>query len=460
MIPPQLILLFCLYVFWRLLKRDVANRPGVSSAIWIPTLWVGIIASRPLSMWLGFGGAEDTLEGSPADRLFFIAAIFASLVVLARRRLAWSAVISRCWPLFLFYGFLLVSVLWANSPLSSFKRWFKEFGNIVVLLVILTEEDPQQAVRAVFVRCGYVLIPLSEVYIRWFPYVGRRYNIHSGVMEATGVTCQKNSLGVLVLVCSLLMLWDWFEAMQNRASQDKKQARLDGIWRAFVLSLGVYLLHLCDSKTSIVCLGISAGILSATRFPLLRKRLSMLGGLALAGGLALYLADQAFDLKGQILSDLGRDATFTGRTDVWRELRNAGTDPTLGTGFMSFWDDKQYQSKLPNWVAYSAHNGYLEIYLAGGYVGIFFLSIMLLGVGLQINRSLSWGGDYSVFRFAVYAVALIANFTESNFAEMTPLGFLFLLAAIGYAETASAVQAVPKPLRVMEVPKGLMSNQG
>jgi len=57
-------------------------------------------------------------------------------------------------------------------------------------------------------------------------------------------------------------------------------------------------------------------------------------------------------------------------------------------------------------------------------------------------------------------VALIANFTESNFAEMTPLGFLFLLAAIGYAETASAVQAVPKPLRVMEVPKGLMSNQG
>ena len=105
----------------------------------------------------------------------------------------------------------MVSVLWAHSPLASFKRWFKEFGNIVVLLVILTEEDPQQAIRAVFVRCGFVLIPLSLVFVRWFPDLGRHYNIHSGEMEAVGVTCQKNSLGVMILACSLLIFWDWIE---------------------------------------------------------------------------------------------------------------------------------------------------------------------------------------------------------------------------------------------------------
>ena len=58
---------------------------------------------------------------------------------------------------------------------------------------------------------------------------------------------------------------------------------------------------------------------------------------------------------------------------------------------MSFWDDKYYQSQLPDWIAHSAHNGYLEEYLAGGWVGIFFLIVMLLGSGLRINKALKMG---------------------------------------------------------------------
>src|SRR5437867_8617627 len=164
---PKLILLASLALSWWLIKRDVAHRQGVSSAIWIPTIWVAIIGSRPVSMWLGFGGGTDTLEGSPIDALIFFILIFAAFAVLSRRALNWSQVISENWPIFLFYAFLLISVLWANSPLISFKRWFKEFGNIAVLLVILTEAKPQQALRAVFVRCAYLLLPLSFVFIRY-----------------------------------------------------------------------------------------------------------------------------------------------------------------------------------------------------------------------------------------------------------------------------------------------------
>jgi exopolysaccharide production protein ExoQ len=421
-------------------------RTGVSSAIWIPTLWVGILASRPLSMWTGFGGGSDTLEGSPIDRLFFFVMIFAAIIVLSRRQVLWSAVISENWPIFLFYGFLLVSVLWANSPVVSFKRWFKEFGNILIVLVVLTEEEPQQAIRAIFVRCGYVLIPLSLVFIRWFPDLGRRYSLHSGMMEATGVTSQKNSLGAMVVVCGLLIVWDWFEKRQTADAQNRKERRFDNYVRVAVLAIGIYLLRMSDSKTSIVCLVLGAAILGATRVSFFRHRLQMLGGLALASVLAFYVADQTFHLKELFLSDLGRDATLTGRTDVWRELRNVGTDPILGTGFMSFWDDEKYQSKLPYWVHFSAHNGYLDIYLAGGWTGVFFLGVMLLGTGLRINQSLSWGGDYSVFRFAVFVITLVANYTESNFACMTPEGFLFLIAGIGYVQTVFSAQ--PSPRRI------------
>jgi len=125
--------------------------------------------------------------------------------------------------------------------------------------------------------------------------------------------------------------------------------------------------------------------------------------------------------------------TFTGRTDVWRELLNVHTDPFFGTGFMSFWDDPHYRAILPNWVSSSAHNGYLEIYLAGGFIGVTLLAVMLFATGLRIDKALAGGGDYAVVRFAIFIATLVANFSETNFACMTPLGFLFLLAAIGHA---------------------------
>ena len=68
-----------------LIRRDTARRDGLSAALWIPTLWVGILASRPVSAWLGSGGSVDTLEGSPLDRLFFFGMIFAALIVMSRR---------------------------------------------------------------------------------------------------------------------------------------------------------------------------------------------------------------------------------------------------------------------------------------------------------------------------------------------------------------------------------------
>jgi O-antigen ligase len=438
----KLILFACLATFWWLIRRDMAWRQGLSSAIWIPTLWVGILASRPLSTWLGFGGVREDLEsataGSPIDMLGYLSLIVAAAVVLNRRRLNWSLTINRNWPVFLFYGYLLFSVLWANNPFVSSKRWFKEFGNILVGLVILTEANPEQALRAVFVRCGYVLIPLSLVFIRYFPEWGRRYNIHSGEQEAIGVTFQKNSLGVMVLVCSLVLLWDWFDLQRNRHQQGGKKRRLDSGVRLALLAIGGYLLHLCDSKTSIVCLMLSAGILTATRLPVLRKRLGVLTGLAVTGIAGFFILDQMFGIKEMVVQSLGRDMTFTGRTDVWQVLLKVGTDPLIGTGFCSFWDDPSFQSKLPYWVAFSAHNGYLEIYLAGGVLGLGLLAVMLVATGVRINKSLAWGGDFAVVRFAVFAVTLIANISESNFAVMTPLGFLFLLAAIGYARPERA----------------------
>jgi exopolysaccharide production protein ExoQ len=447
---PRLVLYSFLILAWWLIKRDTAGRTGISSNVWIPTLWVGILASRPLSAWLGITAIRSDIEsataGSPIDMMGYLVLILAALVVVTRRQLKWGEIFRANWPIFLFYGYFLVSVAWANHPFVSFKRWFKEFGNILVVLVILTEANPLQALRAVFVRCAYVLIPLSVIFIRYFPDLGRHYNIHSGEMQAVGVTFQKNSLGAMVLVCGLILLWDCFELWEERRQNKAAVRRGDLLIRYFLLLLGAYLLHLCDSMTSLVCIVLGGCILAASRSRFFRPRLSLLGGLGIASVLAFLTLDQLFDIKQLLVRSLGRDLTFTGRTDVWDVLLKVGTDPMIGTGFCSFWDDMKFQSKLPYWVAFSAHNGYLEIYLAGGVVGVCLLVLMLLAIGARISKALTSGGDYAVLRYAVFVTMLVANLFESNFAVMSPLGFLFLLVAIGHADAASVSQWIDKPV--------------
>ncbi|WP_414661879.1 O-antigen ligase family protein [Horticoccus sp. 23ND18S-11] len=400
----------------------------MSTASWLPTIWLGILASRPVSAWLGTGGGVDTLDGSPVDRNFYLLCIGAGLVILSRRNLNWSVTIGRAWPLFLFYGFLLISTLWANSPLVSAKRWIKESGNIVIALLILSETNPLEAFRATFTRCGLLLVPLSYIFIRYFPDLGRRYNQHTGQLEAVGVTYQKNSLGTMIMACGLIMLWDWLESSRPDAP---KRSLAERIAFPAVGALGAYLLHLCDSKTSIVSLATAIVIVVAVRVPLLRYRISAFGTYTLFAVVLFFLVDRYVGISESIIRALGRDMTFTGRTDVWRELFAVGTDPLLGTGFMSFWDDDFFRSRLPYWVAHSAHNGYIEVYLAGGFIGVFFLVVMLLGTIRSINAALAAQTAFSVVQFSILVMALMANFAESNFACMTPIGLLFVIAAIG-----------------------------
>lgn len=434
---PYLVLFVSLIVFWRLIRHDIAERDGVSSAIWIPTLWVGILLSRPISMWLDFGGADDYLEGSPLDRLFYFGLILASLAVLSRRRIVWSEVIARSWPILLFYLYLLVSVTWSPTPFVSFKRWFKDFGNIFIALVILTEVNPQQAFRAVFVRCAYVLIPLSVVFLRYFPELGRRY-LRGGQLEVVGVTTQKNSLGILIVICGLVLIWDWFE----RTESVTRRRRLDRYLPVAFLAMGIYLLNLSDSKTSMLCFLFGGAVMLSPRIPVLKHRVGALGFLLLAAVLGYFVLDSVFQIKGALLGALGRDQTFTGRTEVWQALLALKTDPLFGTGFCNIWSNYQLLEQLPDWVGKSTHNGYLEMYIDGGYVCLFFLAIMILVIGQRLNRALVHGGHYSRLCFAVFVAMVLGNLSESHWGRMAPLGFIFLAIAIGHVHRVGGRETV------------------
>lgn len=429
------------------IRRDTRQRSGITPWLWIPTIWIGIISTKPLTSWLAIGGDGSTsMEGSTVDAVFYFSLIALAFVALVKRGLDWGDVFRRNWPIFLLYGFFLISVLWANSSFVSFKRWFKEFGNILIVLVILTEPDPRQALRAIFTRCAFQFFALSVIFIRYIPELGRRYS-RSGGLEITGVTTQKNTLGAMVAICSVFLLWDWIEKARNKQLKTWK----DKLIIPALLALGFHLLYLCNSQTSMLCMTVGLLIVLASKVGYLRKRIGAFGLYTLIAAAVYYVLDAEFGLSQQLIGAMGRDMTFTGRTDVWRELRNLDTNPIFGTGFMSLWDDPFYRDQLPYWVSSSAHNGYLEIYLMGGWVAIGLLGFVLLWAAFRINASLRQGDNFSLIRFGLLAMALIMNFSESNFACMTPMGLLLWLAAIGHVRAAHVdpipVRPRPAPVR-------------
>jgi exopolysaccharide production protein ExoQ len=422
----QLSILICLaFIIW-LWRRDLQARSSFSKALWIPTLWLLVLGSRPLSFWLGVRGSGSLLEGNAFDATLYAIQIFASVYVLTRRGIQWNCILQRNRAVVLFYIFLLASVLWAPYSFVAFKRWFKDFGAIPVMLIFLTEEDPLEAIKAVFARCAYVLFPLSVVLVKYFPSVGRQFS-HRDVMF-TGVTVHKNSLGEIIVVFGLVILAEAIHLEWRRGAWLKGHT----LTLLCTLATGVYLLVVSNSKTSLICFIIGALILMGQILPFFKGHPYRVLVFFLLGVPLFFLADYMFHLSDYLLQLIHRDPTFTERTDIWEAVKQNPVNPITGTGYMMYWQLYTVQLQNSELALRTAHNGYLDIYLDGGLLGLFFLGIMLLAVGFRAVRELLAGFEYGSLVFAFYVVMLLHNISESSYARRSPLWFAFLLFAFEF----------------------------
>lgn len=426
MATPALILciIFIAYLLW----QDSKRRKTLSWAIWMPTIFLLIVGSRPLSMWFGGGrewhgqGLANNAEGSPIDQVFFFTLIAGCFVVATMRGARWGKFFSSNFPLMLFYGYFIFSILWSEDSLGSTKRMFKDFGMLFVIGAILTEKDPIEAIGAVFVRCGCVLFPLSAVCIKWFPAIARQFAINGDIMY-TGVTTQKNTMGEIAIVFSLFMVWDYLETRPARFRWSKLP------WdRILVLLMGVWCLQMCQSKTGLLCLIIGCGLLIRRGWLAgkLVSRVAFFGALSVP--YIIFFAQQYSAVIAPIVAAVGRNMTFTGRADIWQHIGLDTVNPIIGYGYYNFWGGTGGErvnlamgETIPN-----AHDGYVDLYLDGGVLGLFFLCFMLISYCNRLIRTYNVARIQRL-RFAMLVVAVIYNVSESNWARLSSIWFTTLL---------------------------------
>jgi exopolysaccharide production protein ExoQ len=101
-------------------------------------------------------------------------------------------------------------------------------------------------------------------------------------------------------------------------------------------------------------------------------------------GLGLAAVIVFCDFDG-LMALLGKDATLTGRVPLWGVVLDAAANrPVLGYGYGAFWLDWNTQVnailKAVNWHLGGSHNGYLDMVLELGVVGLIVSCGLLLSV--------------------------------------------------------------------------------
>ena len=410
------------------LDRDREAR--TSRALWIPFIYLLISSSRAVSSWFGSTAPEDALYGdgiysSPVDQAVNLGLLTLGLIVLIARGRKVGLVVRRSGPIVLFYSYAALSILWSDLPYFTFKHWVKAVEDVVMVLIVCTDDDSVMAIKRLLTRAGFILIPLSLLFSKYYPDLGRGFNKDWETLY-NGVADTKNKLGIICLIFGLASLWCFLGALRERKSTARSRRLLA---HSIMLGIVVALLGMSHSATASVCL-----VLTSAMMVVLSRRTprASTARVHLAVTAVLCCALVPLFVAPSLVKDLGRDTTFSGRTEIWHILPSFVRNPWFGAGYETFLSgprlvqlkaiiDKTFQE---------AHNGYLEVWLNLGWIGVSLFALLLI-TGYR-NAVGAYRRDPAIgsLRLAFFLGVLIEGLTEAPFRMLTPTWFLLLWAMI------------------------------
>jgi O-antigen ligase len=433
----------------------------VSKALWIPAVWLFLISSRPAIFWLGMApnsnGAEAYyvegnstevyVEGSPIDRNVFAFLVLAALAVLVARSGRVGPLLRKNVLILLYFSFCAVSIVWSDYPLVAFKRFTKAIGDLGMVLIILTESDPSAALKRLVTRLGFLLFPLSILFIKYYPDIGRRLT-NSWTLEPIGVTLQKNGLGVDCMMYGVLFLWMIVSVYREREDPGRPRRLLA---YGTIIAMIIWLLSQCNSTTSITGLISAGGVMWLASRPSRKPAFVHLLVIAVLG---IAVTAIFFDSGGGMVNALGKDPTLTGRTETWSLVLGLHTNPWVGTGFESFWLGprlEKMRAALPNFPINEAHNGYIEVYLNLGWAGVCFIVLLLVTGYKRIISGIRRNPERASLFLGLLLCTLFFSFTEAAFRFMS-LSWVFLLLVIVAGSQAVLFRgSLPVPVYAGEI---------
>jgi exopolysaccharide production protein ExoQ len=308
---------------------------------------------------------------------------------------------------------------WSDLPSETLRRSKSLLGTTFVGLYLGTRFEFATVVRLLAWSLGLAALLSLSAGIFW-PAIGLADGKHLGAWM--GVFGTKNVLGRAMVLGAITCLYLFVTAERRR-------------WASAAGALLCALLVLLSTSKTAVVVGITLAmatpLYNALRSPRAGAWMSALVALLVGGGSALLVGLR----PDEALSALGRDATLTGRTRLWEAVRSQISErPWTGHGF-GFWTENNDQAaalfQAVRWQTPHAHNGFLDLGLELGLVGIglFITSFML--VSSRVMAGLKEGSRDEALWMAVFLTFLLFyNLTESSLLRYGSLFWALYVAVV------------------------------
>jgi O-antigen ligase len=406
--------------------------PSSSTARPIPAVeWVAagaclIQLTEPL-----FGAifvSQGIFEPQPIARVMWLPVYAFVLMVMLRDWRQLGAMAPRTLLLGLLALMCWASFQWSVAPGDTLRRAFGLSMTMAFGLYLAWRYDWRQLLM-LFTGAWLALVVGCYVFALGFSPWHVMRDEHPGAWS--GLWTHKNSLASIMAFGVGAML---------SAAVIEPRVRL---WAVIGVVGAVGLIILSTGRTSL--LSMAAGVSTLTLFWAMRRGPVAMVSLLSAGLFVATLIGGVMLIAPQLLVEvIGRDLTFTGRTDIWESIVRAIEErPWLGYGFGAFWIDefgpRYWVQRDVSWKVIGSHNGWLEIMLAVGRIG---LALFVAHLAVTLWRAARFGLDpvTGVFPPVLLAMTLVYTFSESY---LLAANIFWLLYTVVGAKLAVAARPAP-----------------
>jgi len=266
----------------------------------------------------------------------------------------------------LLIGLCYASHFWSIDPATSMRRTIAVGMTTLFGLYLAARWQGRDLVQMIALAFA-VLAAGSYVVCICVPSLGVHNDINAG--DWKGLWYEKNQMAAIMVLGFVAACAAAYIAPERRK-----------YWIGLAVMI-FGLVVMSKSKTSLLCCLLAAGaypvLLALQRGGVVSIVCVWLAATAaLFGGATFYVKPALF------FKLLGKDATLTGRTEIWASLmRLSDKHPWLGYGYKAFWTPDSIPAAVvrmeTNWDVPSAHNGWLDLLIQLGWVGVILFGSML-----------------------------------------------------------------------------------
>jgi O-antigen ligase len=324
-----------------------------------------------------------------------------------------------------FPALAILSCVWSAEPLQSVVSG----GTLLiftVFVIYVADRFSFQRQFELIILVGAIALPVSIALALLVPSVG--------TSEAgwRGIFSHKQNCAA---VCTLWLI----TALHWRCSGIYQK-----LFRATYIAMCGVLIVMAQSRTgwalALVALLLWGAIWLLQRMPATQALAVLLLGLAGAAGVAYGIHLSA----PNILAAVGKDSTLSQRTIIWTAAWQAASQhPILGYGFAAFWRGLYGPSQsvvlIAGWGLQQAQDGFLDVWLGIGAVGVALVALMTGKAIRNAARGFFSDGNQAYVRWCIVVIVctLLYNIGESTIGLFNMTWFLFLLASIGLSQVAA-----------------------